>query len=174
MEELLYFKRINDLVYKYIIEFDKEKVESLISEIKENCGMVNCSVDKEHDYVESEKIYVKTLRDSSKNGECVFYVEYIYPYLVKLIKELCEHNAKCIEKIYNPNEDEYFDLLGEERINVLSVSPFTYYEKLQVLINIRLQDKINITQFDGLKDYFANKNSIIISNNNKTETRVRR
>lgn len=156
MEEFFYFKKIKDQIYKYAIEFDRDEVEALILEIKENCGVVNCSDILNHEYVASEKIYIKTL-ENIQNGESeknVFFVEYVYPYLVNLIKKLLEKNTDCISEIYNPNEDEYYDILGEKNENSLLVSPFDYYSKLQALINIRVEDKISVTTIKDVEDFF--------------------
>ena len=132
---MIYFKKNDELIEKYQIIFNKEKVEKLKSEIINNCSFIKHE-EYESDY--SPKFTDEIIRNfkCSLTGKKKDYFEetrdiYLYsydeykpPYLVELINQLLKGNTKVIDKILKydtsttSNLDDKIRKLNQEFIRI--------------------------------------------------------
>lgn len=109
---MIYFRKNDEVIEKYQVDFDKEEIEKLKKEIINNCSFIQHE-EYESDYsprfideiirnftytpTGKEKEYFDETRDIYRYS----YDEYKPPYLVKLINQLLNGNSKAIDEILN-------------------------------------------------------------------------
>ena len=109
---MIYFRKNDEVIEKYQVDFDKEEIEKLKKEIINNCSFIQHE-EYESDYsprftdeiirnftytpTGKEKEYFEETRDIYRYS----YDEYKPPYLVKLINQLLNGNSKAIDEILN-------------------------------------------------------------------------
>ena len=107
---MIYFRKNDEVIEKYQVDFDKEEIEKLKKEIINNCSFIQHE-EYESDYsprftdeiirnftytpTGKEKEYFEETRDIYRYS----YDEYKPPYLVKLINQLLNGNSKAIDEI---------------------------------------------------------------------------
>ncbi len=128
---MLYFRKNDEVIEKYQVDFDKEEIEKLKKEIINNCSFIKHE-EYESDYsprftdeiirnltytpTGKEKEYFEETRDIYRYS----YDEYKPPYLVELINQLLNGNSKAIDKILNydisikSTIDDRIDLANQE------------------------------------------------------------
>lgn len=125
---MLFFRKNNDVIEKYQVDFDKEEIEKLKLEIINNCSFIKHE-EYESDY--SPKFSDKIIRnftytptgkekeyfEETRDIYLYSYDEYKPPYLVELINQLLNGNSKSIDKILN--YDIFTNLTIDDRINLV-------------------------------------------------------
>ena len=109
---MLYFRKNDEVIEKYQIDFNKEEVETLKEKIINNCSFIKHEEYESdhlprfagkiiknyiHTYTGKEKNYFEETRDIYLYS----YDEYKPPYLVKLINQLLNGNSEVIDEILN-------------------------------------------------------------------------
>lgn len=109
---MLYFRKNDEIIEKYQVNFDKNEIEKLKNGIINNCSFIKHE-EYESDYsprftdkiirnfkytpTGKEKEYFEETRDIYRYS----YDEYKPPYLVELINQLLNDNSKVINEIFN-------------------------------------------------------------------------
>ncbi len=130
---MIYFRKNDEVIEKYQIDFDKEELEILKEKIIDNCSYIK------HEKYESDysprftdeiiKNFrctptgrVKEYFEETRRIDLYSYDEYKPPYLVKLINDLLKGNPTAIDKIFKYDISTKSTI--ENRIN-LAVQDFT-------------------------------------------------
>ena len=158
---MLYFKKNNDVIEKYEIDFDKEEIENLRLEIIDNCSLVEHKVYQGIDLLMSiDKSLIKNF-SSTKVGEKEYFEEtkdvYLYkydeykpPYLVKLIDRLLENDSSVLGEIFNYDAissvsiDDKINLASEEFAKIDPQDTRKRLEKLKELENLLRTKELNV------------------------------
>jgi len=156
---MYYFKYKDDVIEKYIVSFDINKVKKIRNNIINNCKVV---IHKEYDGIKeptgNEYIKIRNLT-KMEIGKDVYrfsYDEVIYPLLVNTINLLLREDARAIDNIYLEKEyNNINELLDDNKRELLKL----YYQKLKSILSFNLIATINI-------DYNITKN-IGVSRKNK-------
>lgn len=126
---MLYFRKNDEVIEKYKVNFDKEEIEKLKKEIINNCSFIKHE-EYESDYsprftdeiirnftyipTGKEKEYFEETRDIYHYS----YDEYKPPYLVELINKLLNGNSKAIDEILNYDISSNSSI--DDRINIVN------------------------------------------------------
>ena len=160
---MLYFRKNDEVIEKYQISFDKEKIEKLKKEIINNCSFIKHK-EYESDYsprftdeiirnftytsTGKEKEYFEETRDICRYS----YDEYKPPYLVELINQLLNGNSKAIDKILNydistkSTIDDRIDLANQEFNKIAPEDIIKKREKLKELEDLLNEKELNKNQ----------------------------
>ena len=159
---MVYLKRNNDVVEKYKVDFDKERIEKLKNEIVNKCSFI------EHKEYESDS-YISIDVNTVKNFMCNLigkkeyfeevrdvyfyqYDEYNPPYLVELINRLLKDDSSAIEKILNYDIshelsiDDKIALVNKEFIKIDSKDITKRKEKLKEIERLLKVQELNKDQ----------------------------
>lgn len=126
---MIYFRKNDEVIEKYQVDFDKEEIEKLKKEIINNCSFIQHE-EYESDYsprftdeiirnftytpTGKEREYFEETRDIYRYS----YDEYKPPYLVKLINQLLNGNSKAIDEILNYDISTKSSI--DDRINLVN------------------------------------------------------
>ena len=159
---MVYLKRNNDVVEKYKVDFDKERIEKLKNEIVNKCSFT------EHKEYESDS-YISIDVNTVKNFMCNLigkkeyfeevrdvyfyqYDEYNPPYLVELINRLLKDDSSAIEEILNYDIshelsiDDKIALVNKEFIKIDSKDITKRKEKLKEIERLLKVQELNKDQ----------------------------
>lgn len=159
---MVYLKRNNDMVEKYKVDFDKERIEKLKNEIVNKCSFI------EHKEYESDS-YISIDVNTVKNFMCNLigkkeyfeevrdvyfyqYDEYNPPYLVELINRLLKDDSSAIEEILNYDIshelsiDDKIALVNKEFIKIDSKDITKRKEKLKEIERLLKVQELNKDQ----------------------------
>ena len=162
---MLYFRKNDDVIEKYQIDFDKEKIKKLKQEIINNCSLIK-HIEYESDYtpILSNEIvknftYTRTGKEREYFEETRDIYHYSYdkyepPYLVALINQLLllNDNSKVIDQILNyeiaskSTIDDKIELAYKEFKKIDPENATKKAEKLKELENLLKAKKLNINQ----------------------------
>ncbi len=112
---MIYFKKSENVIEKYVVEIDKEKFEPLQEEIIDNCSEI---IHREEEYeddifersvypcydvrnIECEKIDTQQYFDKTVNIYRYTYDEYVHPYLLDVYRGLKEEDPSALDELYN-------------------------------------------------------------------------
>ncbi|MDO4963734.1 MAG: hypothetical protein Q4E75_06555 [bacterium] len=170
---MYYFKKNKDVIEKYSVDYDLEKLQTLKLEIINKCSRVE---NFEYDDIRNPKDWDNFLKIRNysktkiKNKEELFhykFTRYEFPYLVKLIDELIYGNALAIDEIIKPNMQKEalpFNLLIQNKIDEINIisdddkdRKLLQYKKLLKLIELA---KLNKNQ-KPIKGYYKKVKDII-------------
>lgn len=147
---MLYFRKNDEVIEKYQVSFDINKIEELKREIIDNCSYIyhreyesdytpifTNEIIKNFRYIPTgkEKEYYEETRDIYLYS----YDEYKPPYLVELINQLLKGNSNIIDKILNydihtkTSIDDRINLANQEFIKIDSDNITKRKEKLKEL-----------------------------------------
>lgn len=160
---MIYFRKNDEVIEKYQISFDKEKIEKLKKEIINNCSFIKHE-EYESDYspiftnkiirnfkytpTGKEKEYFEETREIYRYS----YDEYKPPYLVELINQLLNGNSKAIDKILNydistkSTIDDRIDLANQEFNKIAPEDIIKKREKLKELEDLLNEKELNKNQ----------------------------
>lgn len=126
---MIYFRKNDEVIEKYQVNFDEEEIEKIKKEIIDNCSYVE-HIEYKSDYsprftneivrnyrcipTGEEMEYFEEVRDIYLYS----YDEYKSPYLVELINQLLNGNSGVIDKILN--YDISSELTIDDKINLAS------------------------------------------------------
>ena len=160
---MLYFRKNDDVIEKYQIDFDKEKIKKLKQEIINNCSLIK-HIEYESDYtpILSNEIvknftYTRTGKEREYFEETRDIYHYSYdryepPYLVELINQLLNDNSKVIDQILNyeisseSTIDDSIELAYKEFKEIDPENVTKKAEKLKELEDLLKAKKLNINQ----------------------------
>ena len=160
---MLYFRKNDDVIEKYQVNFDKEKIEKLKQEIINNCSFIT-HIEFESDYtprLSNEIIrnfkYTPTGKEREYFEETRKIYHYSYdryepPYLVTLINQLLNDNSKVIDQILNyeiPSKSTIDDSIDSAYKEFKEINPENVTkraEKLKELEDLLKAKKLNINQ----------------------------
>ena len=160
---MLYFRKNDDVIEKYQVDFDKEKIEKLKQEIINNCSFIT-HIEFESDYtprLSNEIIrnfkYTPTGKEREYFEETRKIYHYSYdryepPYLVTLINQLLNDNSKVIDQILNyeiPSKSTIDDSIDSAYKEFKEIDPENVTkraEKLKELEDLLKAKKLNINQ----------------------------
>ena len=160
---MLYFRKNDDVIEKYQVDFDKEKIEKLKQEIINNCSFIT-HIEFESDYtprLSNEIIrnfkYTPTGKEKEYFEETRKIYHYSYdryepPYLVALINQLLNDNPKVIDQILNyetPSKSTIDDNIDSAYKEFKEIDPENVTkraEKLKELEDLLKAKKLNINQ----------------------------
>lgn len=162
---MLYFRKNDDVIEKYQVNFDKEKIKKLKQEIINNCSFIT-HIECEGDYapILSNEIvrnftYTPTGKEIEYFEETRDIYHYSYdryepPYLVALINQLLllNDNSKVIDQILNyeiaskSTIDDKIELAYKEFKEIDPENATKKAEKLKELENLLKAKKLNINQ----------------------------
>ena len=160
---MLYFRKNDDVIEKYQVDFDKEKIEKLKQEIINNCSFIT-HIEFESDYtprLSNEIIrnfkYTPTGKEKEYFEETRKIYHYSYdryepPYLVALINQLLNDNPKVIDQILNyeiPSKSTIDDSIDSAYKEFKEIDPENVTkraEKLKELEDLLKAKKLNINQ----------------------------
>ena len=173
---MYYFKHTKDGIEKYNVTFKKEQLEIIKYEIIKKCGVL---VHREYDgTIGPDESNIFRIRNFSKkdldiknnqNEELYHYSydEYLYPYLVTLIKRILKGDSKALQEImqYNNNLEKpsIEDICFNNDKELLLIDE--YYSKVRSMLSFEL---INTITFEEIieADAFLSRN---LFPNNKTK-----
>ena len=167
---MYYFLKNEEIVEKYLISFNKEKMEQLKEEIIDECSFI------EHKEISSDYFPVssdiKLIRNFKKikDGIKEYFEEtrdvYLYsfdqyepPYLVKLIDRLLNNDEKCISKILNydictkKSIDDKIKLANQELMKIDAEDIYQKKIKLKELENLVKSKELNKNQ-QSIEPYY--------------------
>ena len=162
---MLYFRKNDDVIEKYQVNFDKEKIKKLKQEIINNCSFIthieyesDCAPILSNEIVRNftytptgkEKEYFEETRDIYHYS----YDRYEPPYLVALINQLLllNDNSKVIDQILNyeiaskSTIDDKIELAYKEFKEIDPENATKKAKKLKELENLLKAKKLNINQ----------------------------
>ena len=162
---MLYFRKNDDVIEKYQVNFDKEKIKKLKQEIINNCSFIT-HIEYEGDYapiLSNEIVRNFTYTPTGKEREYFEETRDIYhysydryepPYLVALINQLLllNDNSKVIDQILNyeiaskSTIDDKIELAYKEFKEIDPENATKKAEKLKELENLLKAKKLNINQ----------------------------
>lgn len=162
---MLYFRKNDDVIEKYQVNFDKEKIKKLKQEIINNCSFIT-HIECESDYtpiLSNEIVRNFTYTPTGKEREYFEETRDIYhysydryepPYLVALINQLLllNDNSKVIDQILNyeiaskSTIDDKIELAYKEFKEIDPENATKKVEKLKELENLLKAKKLNINQ----------------------------
>ena len=162
---MLYFRKNDDVIEKYQVNFDKEKIKKLKQEIINNCSFIT-HIECESDYtpiLSNEIVRNFTYTPTGKEREYFEETRDIYhysydryepPYLVALINQLLllNDNSKVIDQILNyeiaskSTIDDKIELAYKEFKEIDPENATKKAEKLKELENLLKAKKLNINQ----------------------------
>ena len=160
---MLYFRKNDDVIEKYQIDFDKEKIKKLKQEIINNCSLIK-HIEYESDYtpILSNEIvknftYTRTRKEREYFEETRDIYHYSYdryepPYLVELINQLLNDNSKVIDQILNyeisseSTIDDSIELAYKEFKEIDPENVTKKAEKLKELEDLLKAKNYNINQ----------------------------
>lgn len=162
---MLYFRKNDDVIEKYQVIFDKEKIKKLKQEIINNCSFIT-HIEYESDYapiLSNEIVRNFTYTPTGKEREYFEETRDIYhysydryepPYLVALINQLLllNDNSKVIDQILNyeiaskSTIDDKIELAYKEFKEIDPENATKKAEKLKELENLLKAKKLNINQ----------------------------
>ena len=162
---MLYFRKNDDVIEKYQVNFDKEKIKKLKQEIINNCSFIT-HIECESDYapiLSNEIVRNFTCTPTGKEIEYFEETRKIYhysydryepPYLVALINQLLllNDNSKVIDQILNyeiaskSTIDDKIELAYKEFKKIDPENATKKAEKLKELENLLKAKKLNINQ----------------------------
>lgn len=162
---MLYFRKNDDVIEKYQVNFDKEKIKKLKQEIINNCSFIT-HIEYESDYtpiLSNEIVRNFTYTPTGKEREYFEETRDIYhysydryepPYLVALINQLLllNDNSKVIDQILNyeiaskSTIDDKIELAYKEFKEIDPENATKKAEKLKELENLLKAKKLNINQ----------------------------
>ena len=162
---MLYFRKNDDVIEKYQVNFDKEKIKKLKQEIINNCSFIT-HIEYEGDYapiLSNEIVRNFTYTPTGKEREYFEETRDIYhysydryepPYLVALINQLLllNDNSKVIDQILNyeiaskSTIDDKIELAYKEFKEIDPENATKKDEKLKELENLLKEKKLNINQ----------------------------
>lgn len=162
---MLYFRKNDDVIEKYQVNFDKEKIKKLKQEIINNCSFIT-HIEYESDYapiLSNEIVRNFTYTPTGKEREYFEETRDIYhysydryepPYLVALINQLLllNDNSKVIDQILNyeiaskSTIDDKIELAYKEFKEIDPENATKKTEKLKELENLLKAKKLNINQ----------------------------
>lgn len=167
---MLYFRKNDEVIEKYQIDFNKEEVETLKEKIINNCSFIK------HEEYESDQLprftgkiiknYIHTYTGKEKNYfeetrdiYLYSYDEYKPPYLVKLINQLLNGNSKVIDEILNYDTstkstiDYRIDLANKEFNKIDPKDISKKKEKLKELEELLKEKELNKGQ-QSVESYY--------------------
>ena len=160
---MLYFRKNDDVIEKYQMDFDKEKIKKLKQEIINNCSLIK-HIEYESDYtpILSNEIvknftYTRTGKEREYFEETRDIYHYSYdryepPYLVELINQLLNDNSKVIDQILNyeisseSTIDDSIELAYKEFKEIDPENVTKKAEKLKELEDLLKAKNYNINQ----------------------------
>ena len=162
---MLYFRKNDDVIEKYQVNFDKEKIKKLKQEIINNCSFIT-HIECESDYtpiLSNEIVRNFTYTPTGKEREYFEETRDIYhysydryepPYLVALINQLLllNDNSKVIDQLFNYETaskwtiDDKIELAYKEFKEIDPENATKKVEKLKELENLLKAKKLNINQ----------------------------
>ena len=162
---MIYFRKNDDVIEKYQVNFDKEKIKKLKQEIINNCSFIT-HIEYEGDYapiLSNEIVRNFTYTPTGKEREYFEETRDIYhysydryepPYLVALINQLLllNDNSKVIDQILNyeiaskSTIDDKIELAYKEFKEIDPENATKKAEKLKELENLLKAKKLNINQ----------------------------
>lgn len=167
---MLYFRKNDEVIEKYQVNFDKEEIEKIKKKIINNCSFIK-HVEYESDYsprftdeiirnltytpTGKEKEYFEETRDIYRYS----YDEYKPPYLVELINQLLNGNSKAIDKILNYDIstksaiDDRIDLANQEFNKIAPEDIIKKKEKLKEIEDLLKAKELNKNQ-QGIDLYY--------------------
>ena len=167
---MLYFRKNDEVIEKYQVDFDKEEIEKLKKEIINNCSFIQHE-EYESDYsprftdeiirnftytpTGKEKEYFEETRDIYRYS----YDEYKPPYLVKLINQLLNGNSKAIDEILNydistkSSIDDRINLANQEFSKIAPEDITKKKEKLKELEELLKEKELNKGQ-QSIESYY--------------------
>ena len=197
---MIYFRKNNDLIEKYNVNFDKSKIKNLRQEIIDNCSFIE-HIEFESDYSprfidESliKNFYYKNTGEKKEYFEetrdiyFYSYDEYKPPYLIKLIDKLLNNEENVLRQIFSYDtsiktgideinnkikklntefnkidiyniEDkknklnEIEELVKLKKLNKNQKNIENYYNELITLIDIKLVDKISVSELKRIESF---------------------
>lgn len=167
---MLYFRKNDEVIEKYQIDFNKEEVETLKEKIINNCSFIK------HEEYESDQLprftgkiiknYIHTYTGKEKNYfeetrdiYLYSYDEYKPPYLVKLINQLLNGNSEVIDEILNYDTstkstiDYRIDLVNKEFNKIDTKDISKKKEKLKELEKLLKEKELNKGQ-QSVESYY--------------------
>lgn len=167
---MLYFRKNDEVIEKYQIDFNKEEVETLKEKIINNCSFIKHEEYESdhlprftgkiiknyiHTYTGKEKNYFEETRDIYLYS----YDEYNPPYLVELINQLLNGNSKAIDEILNydistkSTIDYRIDLVNKEFNKIDTKDISKKKEKLKELEELLKEKELNKGQ-QSIESYY--------------------
>ena len=167
---MLYFRKNDEVIEKYQIDFNKEEVETLKEKIINNCSFIKHEEYESdhlprfagkiiknyiHTYTGKEKNYFEETRDIYLYS----YDEYKPPYLVKLINQLLNGNSEVIDEILNYDTstkstiDYRIDLVNKEFNKIDTKDISKKKEKLKELEKLLKEKELNKGQ-QSIESYY--------------------
>lgn len=160
---MLYFRKNDEVIEKYQVNFDKDEIEKLKNEIINNCSFIK-HVEFASDY--SPRFTNEIIRNFTyaRTGKQKEYFEetrdiYLYsydkykpPYLVELINQLLNGNSKAIDEILNydispkSSIDDRINLANQEFSKIAPEDITKKKEKLKELEDLLKTKEINKNQ----------------------------
>ena len=157
---MLYFRKNDEEIEKYQVNFDKEEIEKLKKEIINNCSFIKHE-EYESDYSprftnEIIRNYISTSTgkkheyfEETRNIYRYSYDEYKPPYLVELINQLLNGDSKAIDEILNydistkSTIDDRINLVNQEFIKINPENIAKRKEKLKELEELLKAKELN-------------------------------
>ncbi len=109
---MLYFRKNDNVIEKYQVDFDKEEMEELKKRIIDNCSFIEHKEYKSDYFPRFTDEIIKNFRCTSTREKNEYFEEireidlYSYdqynpPYLVELINRLLQNDSKVVDEIFN-------------------------------------------------------------------------
>ena len=177
---MIYFRKNGEVIEKYQISFDKEKIEDLNEEIINNCSYIKHEeyesdywpkftdeIIRNFKYIRTGK--VKRYFDETRDIYQYSYEEYKPPYLVTLINQFLDGNPDAIDRIlkYDISITSNIDDKAQQSMEL-------YYNQLIGLISFNLIDSLSISELSRIESFLeielANK---VVGNDSKEKSVVK-
>ena len=159
---MIYFRKKEEVIEKYQVNFDKNELEKLKNEIIDNCSYI---LHKEYESDYSPRFTDEIIRNFTytPTGKKEYFEEtrdiYLYsydeikpPYLVKLIDQLLNGNSSAIDGILNydistkSTIDDRIDLINQEFNKIAPEDITKKKEKLKELEDLLKAKELNKNQ----------------------------
>jgi hypothetical protein len=167
---MIYFKENDDVIEKYLVNFDKEEIEKLKKKIIDDCSFIKHKEYKSDSSPRFDDKFIKNFEclpteekkeyfEETKEIYQYSYDEYIPPYLVELIDELLNGNSKVIDKILNydistkSTIDDKINLVNQEFIKMPPEDITKRKLKLKELEDLLKEKELNEGQ-QSIKSYY--------------------
>lgn len=148
---MIYFKRNEDIIEKYRVTFDKEKIKEVRNEIINNCSFI-----KHHEYESdygprfTKEDIIKNFKhtntgkkkeyfEETRDIDLFSYDEYIPPHLVDIIDQLLNGKAKAINKIFRydiSDKSTIDDKINAVNQEIIEIAPENIEERKEKLVEL--------------------------------------
>ncbi len=160
---MYYFLKNDEIIEKYLISFNKEKIEQLKEKIIDECSFIeHKEISSDYFPTFSDKKLIRNLKEI-KVGNKEYFEEtrdvYLYsfdqyepPYLVKLIDRLLNNDEKCISEILNydiytkKSIDDKIKLANQELMEINAEDIYQKKIKLKELEDLVKSKELNKEQ----------------------------